>query len=332
MNPGGVQASVRTALRGRWALTVGESLMIAASAGIVTMTSAVAGGSPTTDGQALTVALAVAILAGFAWGFERSANARSVARAMDRRFGLSGAWLTAYEAESRGSSSPLANLLAREIAPAASVNRFVSEAAKSSALFLAAPLASAALWSLAIEARESSPVDRIAATRTAGTMSGSVRGEALHSEATRLAALPGLSSDLVEKLRALAAEAQALQSQPRRSAVFDPDRSAIECDIAARLEVLRHSALPSGMTPDARDGTMEGPGARIEPSPGASMHQTTPPSSVPISASGATSPGTEAAADAERGVLASRWWPTRYDSIVERWVESGRAAGDGRPR
>lgn len=332
MNPVSVSSSVRTALRGRCALTVGESFLIAVSAGLVTMAAAIAGGSPTTDGQAMIVALAVAILAGFAWGSERNADARSVARAMDRRFGLSGAWLTAYEAESRGSSSPVSNLLAREIAPAASAHRFVSEAAKSAALFLAAPLASAALWSLAIEARETARVDRIEATTTAGTMSGSVRGETLQAEATRLSALSGLSSDLVEKLHTLAAEAQALHSSGRSAAAFDLDRRAAERNLAVRMEVLRHSALSSGMTPGARDGTMVGPDARIEPSPGAAMDQTTPPPSVFVSDAGATTPGTKVAGDLERGVVASRWWLTRYDSIVERWVESGSAARDGRPR
>ena len=71
MNPGSVSSSVRTALRGRSALSVGESLLIAVSAGIVTMAAAISGGSPTTDRQALILALAVAVLAGFAWGAER---------------------------------------------------------------------------------------------------------------------------------------------------------------------------------------------------------------------------------------------------------------------
>jgi hypothetical protein len=311
---------------------VGESLLIAVSAGTVTMAATIAGGSPTTEGQALIVALGVAILAGIAWGAELSADARSVARAMDRRFGLSGAWLTAYEAESRGAPSPLSNLLAREIAPAASARRFLSEAAKSSALFLAAPLASAALWSLAIETRETVHVDRLETTTTVGRTAGSVRGETLQAEATRLAALPGLSSDLVEKLHALAADAEALHSPARRTAPFDLDRRAAERDLAVRMETLRHSALSSGMTSDSKDGTIVSPDARIEPSPGASMDKPTPPASLLIPGADSTSPAAGDAEPRERGVVASRWWLTRYDSVVERWVESGSAAGGGRPR
>jgi hypothetical protein len=332
MNSGSVSSSVGTALRGRRALSVGESLLIAASAGIATMAAAIAGGSSTTDRQALILALAVAILAGFSWGAERIADARSVARAMDRRFGLSGAWLTAYEAESRGSSSSLAGLLAREVAPAVSVSRYVGDAARSSALFLAAPLAAAALWSLAIEARDATPVDRMEPPGAAGAIPGAVRAEALRSEAARLAALPELSPDLAAKLRVLAAEAQALQSQVRPAGDLDIDRREAERRLAARMELLRHSALSSQMTPASRDGTMVGPDSRTAPSPGASMDQTTPLPSAPVPGTGAISQGTATPGDQERGVVASRWWQTQYDSIVQRWVESGRAARDGRSR
>jgi hypothetical protein len=39
---------------------------------------------------------------------------------------------------------------------------------------------------------------------------------------------------------------------------------------------------------------------------------------------GAASPAPESARE-ERGVVAGRWWPARYDSVVERWVEVRRA-------
>jgi hypothetical protein len=31
-------------------------------------------------------------------------------------------------------------------------------------------------------------------------------------------------------------------------------------------------------------------------------------------------------------VLSPRWWPARYDAVVERWLQSEQAARDGRPR
>jgi hypothetical protein len=35
---------------------------------------------------------------------------------------------------------------------------------------------------------------------------------------------------------------------------------------------------------------------------------------------------------AEGGVGASRWWPERYDGVVERWIEARRTAANGRSR
>jgi hypothetical protein len=322
MVAGVVSACVRSARRRRRLLSAGEVAVIALSVGIGTLAAAAVGGTPATDRQAQLLALAVAILAGIAWGIERRADARSIARAMDRSFGLSGAWLTAFEIESRGSASPVAALLAREIAPAVSLNRFTAEAARSSALLLAVPFVSLSLWTLATEAREA-PALVVIAPGDGGGVS---------SEAARLAETPGLPAHLVEKLRALAVEAGALRSPDRSRATPEPERAAAQRELAGRLDALRREVESSGMTRAGREGTMEGPDARIEPPPAASMHPTSTPDTAVPPSSGANPPGEAGAVPAEKGVLSPRWWPARYDAVVERWLQSEQAARDGRPR
>jgi hypothetical protein len=319
MVAGVVSARVRSARQRELLLLSGELAVVGFSAGVATLAAAAVGGTPASEVQAQVLAWTVALLAGVAWRAERRTDIGSVARSMDRFFELSGAWLTAFECESKDSASPVARLLAREIAPAVSVRRFAAGAARSSALLLAAPFVSLALWTLAAEARDATAVGSV-------LPSPAIDGGAVRSEAARLASAPGLPAPLVEKLRALAAEASALRSTP------ESERPAVERELASRLEALRREAESSGMTRAGREGTMEGPDARLEPPPAGSMVQTTPPDTASVPGSVPSSPANEVPAGAEKGVLSPRWWPARYDPIVERWLQSERAAADGRPR
>ena len=332
MATGVVHACVRSARRCGLLLFAGELVLVGVSVGLATLAAAAIGGTPSTDGQAQLVALAIAVLAGVAWRAERRTDAWSVAQAMDRFFGLSGAWMTAFECESTDSASPVGRLLAREIAPAVSVKRFAAGAARSFVLLLAAPFASLAVWTLATEAREATAVGSAGEGLAGAALSSTSGGGSVRSEAARLAATPGLPAPLVEKLHALAADAEALRSRERARATPEAERVAHEGELASRLEALRREVESSGMTRAGREGTMEGPDARLEPPPAASMVQTKPPDTAVSPGSVATPPPAEAAAGPEGGVLSPRWWPARYDPIVERWLQSERAARDGRPR
>jgi hypothetical protein len=323
---------VRTALRAQLVLVGGESLLLAVSAGLLTMAAAAAEGTSATEGQAIVAAGLVAILTAFTWGAERRADARTVARTLDRRSGLSGAVLTAFEAESGGAASPVADLLARKVAPTISVKSFVRDTARSSALLLAAPLASVALWMLAADALEVSSKRLLENSDSAVFVFGTAPWERLRSEAMHLASTPGLPAALAEKLRALADEAGRARSSVGGRAASDANRASEEPDLARRLEVLRRSAQTSGVTSGTEQGTMAGPDARVEISPDASMKDTNPRSADRTRDAGATPTVGSPQADPEGGVVASRWWPARYDAVVARWIESARATRNGRSR
>jgi len=89
------------------------------------------------------------------------------------------------------------------------------------------------------------------------------------------------------------------------------------------IEASRAPESGAGVASTARDGTMGGRDPRSEPRADDSMRETQPSMPVPNAGDGS---------DAEGGVGASRWWPARYDGVVERWIEARRAAVGGRTR
>jgi hypothetical protein len=323
MVPGTVSSIVRSALRTQLALTAAESLVLGASAALVTLAAAVAGGTAAGERQAAAAAAVTALLTACSWAIERLPRADSVARRMDGQFRLSGGVLTALETEANPSSSALAVVLSARIAPSLSRAAFARHAARSSAMLLVAPFVALTFWNLATDAQESARVDGRGAP---GAPGGAVRSDDaadLASEATRLAVTPGLPAELVDRLRALAARADELRAPSAQSA---EERGARELDLASQLEELRRAAAAgAAVTPGASDGTMAGPGARTVRDPDAAMPSVNP-SRQPAA------PGNDAASEGERGVVGSRWWPQRYDAVVERWIEARRNAGDGRNR
>ncbi|HEV8113429.1 MAG TPA: hypothetical protein VGR31_11695 [Planctomycetota bacterium] len=322
MVPGTVSSIVRSALRTQLALTAAESLVLGASAALVTLAAAVAGGTAVGERQAAAAAAVTALLTACSWAIERRPRADSVARRMDGQFRLSGGVLTALETEANPSSSALAVALSARIAPSLSRAAFARHAARSSAMLLVAPFVALTFWNLATDAQESARVDGRGAPAAPG---GTVRSDDaadLASEATRLAVTPGLPAELVDRLRALAARADELRAPSAQSA---EERGARELDLASQLEELRRAAAGAAVTPGASDGTMAGPGARTVRDPDAAMPPVNP-SRHPAA------PGNDAASEGERGVVGSRWWPQRYDAVVERWIEARRNAGDGRNR
>jgi hypothetical protein len=322
MVPGTVSSIVRSGLRTQLVLTAAESLVLGASAALVTLAAAVAGGSAAGERQAAAAAAITALLTACSWAIERLPRADSVARRMDGQFRLSGGVLTALETEANPSSSALAVVLSARVAPRLSRAAFARHAARSSAMLLVAPFVALTFWNLATDAQESARVDgRGAPNAPGGTVRSDVSAD-LASEATRLAAAPGLPAELVDRLHALAARAEELRAPSAQSA---EERRAHELDLASQLEELRRSAAGATVTPGASDGTMAGPGARTVRDPDAAMPSVNP-SRQPAA------PGSDSASEGERGVVGSRWWPQRYDAVVERWIEARRNAGDGQNR
>ena len=84
------------------------------------------------------------------------------------------------------------------------------------------------------------------------------------------------------------------------------------------------------MTPVGAEGTMEGPDLGSERSPDTSMQDNR--SDNPAQGQDAAKSAGAPLVMAEGGVLGSRWWPARFDVIVERWVENERSARDGSSR
>ncbi len=318
MATGIVSACVRSARRAQLVLTAVESVVLGASAAVVTLAAVVAGGSSAADPQAIVAAAITGALAAAAWTIERCPSVDVVARAMDRRFHLAGAVLTALEAEAHGAASALPATLSRRVAPAISTAAFARHSLRSSAVLLAAPFVALTLWSLATDVEQAVRGARAAAST-----------QDLASQATRLAARPGMSEQVVDRLRALAASADELRADPALSAA---ERGARELELARQFEELRRLALDAAVTPGASEGTMASPGARSERAPDAAMQNVKPPppqpdsGSSPAVAEGGSVPGPE------QGVVASRWWPQRYDAVVERWIEARRNARDGRSR
>jgi hypothetical protein len=329
-----VSARVRSARRAHLVLVGGESLLIGASAGLVTLAAAVAAGALAADAQAFAAAILAAILAAAAWWSERRGDEASVARAIDRNAGLSGALLTAFEAERLGSPSSLAGLLAARVAPAVSAARYLRESLRSSAALLAVPCVAAALWGLAVDGLPAQRGDRASG---GATMEGGkailAQAELLRSEAERLASSPGITAKEADELNVLAAEADRIRARAQDPGASPDLLTAHVREVSRRLEALRPALAPAGVTPGAADGTMAGPDARADRHPNASMKDPLRPDSAPPGvhapgASTASGPGSAA----EAGVGAWRWWPARYDAVVDRWIESRRAAGGGRPR
>jgi hypothetical protein len=328
-----VSARVRAAYRGRSLLVALESAVIGASAGIAALAAAIAGRAEPRDAQTIALLALVATLGAVSWWLERRAAIGDVARAIDARADWHGALTTAFESEARADASPVAALLARRLAPSVPTRRFLGGEARSSSMVLAAPFLAAAFLGAVSEGRsaaQSAPVSassRGPARGPRGSAPGalSARAEDLRAEAERLAALPGRSPEEEAALRSLAEEAQRLAAQAGRPETPLARLEGEAAELARRIEALRGATPEAGVATGDQRGTMGGPESPVDAAGDGSMRDT-PPSSPPADAR----PGTPPAPGS--GVGASRWWPERYDAIVERWVEARRAAAGGRPR
>jgi hypothetical protein len=318
MSAGVVSRRVRGAHRAHVALVIAESLVLAGSAGTVTWAATLARLQSGAGAQAISIALLVSAFAGAAWALERLEDPASVARAIDRRQGLRGAVLTAFQAEASSASSDLARLLGSRVASELSSLRFLGTAVRSSAALLALPCLSIAVASLAIDAARDPgrPVPAVDPSARSGFGSGAAGwAEVLEGQAELLAATPGIARELEVESRRISEDAAAMRARilvgGKSSAESENELRSLE----HRLALLRQAIRPGTVTAEEPRGRMAGPDSGTDESPDGSMRAETDLPRPTDTADG----GRE-----ERGVLASRWWASRYDGIVDRWIASRR--------
>ena len=306
MAAGTVSAKVRVAHHGRLALVAAESALVGSAAAIATLAAGVAAGVDPGDPQLRVVLALAGILGAGSWWMERREDAASVARAIDRRSGWDGALTTAFEAESAADPSPVAAALARSLAPRIAPGRFLAGESRASIALLAAPCLAAALLAAILEGR-TTPSDPTAhgSSRRSSTAASLGRAADARDRALRLAGTPGIADVEADELRALAERA------PR---IDGTALAELEAELARRERAIENSRSTSpgaGVASEGPDGTM---GGRAPGGEGPAPDPMRTPSS-PGPDAGGTARG------AEGGVGAARWWPERYDGVVERWIE-----------
>ena len=329
-----VSSKVRVAHRGRNLLVGIESALVGLSAAIATLAAGATVRMDAGDPQARILLAVVGILGALSWWMDRSEDPRSVARSIDRRSGWAGALTTAFEAESTLDRSAVAAALAQKLAPLVSPRRFLAREARSSAAVLAAPLLALAFLGAVLEARTSQE-DRTVLDPRPGSSAAALRDRSadLGARARRLAASPEVSAEDAASLEALAERAHRLgagaveRSSPGAPVESIPELEAEMGRLARRIEASRAPVSGAGVAPVGPDGTMGGRDPRSE-RPADDPMRTTPPPNPPANA-----PALNAqAGGVEGGVGAPRWWPQRYDGVVERWIETRRASSGGRSR
>ena len=325
MATGVVSGRLRATYRAHVALVLAESLLLAGSAGIATGAATLARLPADAEGQAIAIALLVSALAGASWALERIGDRASVAREVDRQRGSKGAVLTAFQAESAGDASGLAQLLGSRVAHEVSTRSYARAAVRSSAPLLALPWLAIALWSLAVDSAGAPARDSIRSSSSA-SVAGHAAG--IRSRAERLATTRELGAEVEAELARIAEDATALAAARVQPGIPASDTASELRDLERRLDVLQRSIPRETVTAGDGDGTMAGPDSGIDPGSDASMRDRTTPARPVELEPGAPVPGGPAPASgsAERGVLASRWWPPRYDAVVDRWVATRRHA------
>jgi hypothetical protein len=150
------------------------------------------------------------------------------------------------------------------------------------------------------------------------------------SVATRALSPAAASSELdgaIDRVRALSersdASSKSVRDEPSATTELDRARRALE---SARAELARNASDARSRTDRARVAEpSRNDGERSAPSIIAR------PDVVPPDPSEPTERSSGASAAEERGASGGRWWPERYDAIVERWVEMQRASSPPSP-
>lgn len=311
------------------------------------------------DGSAASLPLfVVAGAAGVAAGAmlwrERPPRAASVARRADARAGLEGALPTVLDVlqragrqEPQPQTSAVTGLLASRVAARVTARDLARAALPRSPLAIVAPLAGAALVALALE-RAAPPAVIPTSTASSGLRAAAQQSRARGATATadvldaatrRVEAAERLPSGpegdraraaATAELARLAATLEARPDAPDRRLDSDLEaaagRAALERAIAAldprtdpsRGEPGGGSASSGGGEAGGGGGLRAGQGLANQPGDGRMLGP--PAGGEPGTAQAGPVAGAAASGGPGRGVPAARWWPRRYDDVVERYL------------
>jgi len=276
--------------------------------------------------SAVGVAAMCGALVAALWWREQSLAPHQVARLVDRRLELRGAFATAHEAEQRASSS-LARALAARAARSLGVRELRRALPPPAFAWLAAPVVAASVW-LAADAVRPAAAPELAALaeqlreRVAGVPGA--EGEQLRERAEQLARAAGAASSdpapLVQALERTVEALRALEADAAAVAGLELELQALDQRLAAAARRLRDganapgngggnaSALQSGAQQRTMAGSTDDGHNRRHPAlERAAPGELSPQPLVPT-------------VDApESAVLAGPWWPPHHDAVVEAW-------------
>lgn len=304
-----------------------QSLSLALCASFVVAASIELDGGEFAGAAAFGVALLCGVLVAALWWREQSLAPHEVARLVDRRLELRGAFATAHEAEQRASSS-LARALAARAARSLGVRELRRALPPPAFVWLAAPVVAASVWLAADVVRPAAAPELAAlAEQLRESVAGvpGVEGEQLRERADQLARAAGAaaSADSAPLVRALerAVEAlRALEADGSASSGLELELQALDQRLAAAARRLREgadapgngggnaSALQSGAQQRTMAGSTDDGHNRRHPAlERAAPGELSPQPLVPT-------------VDApESAVLAGPWWPAHHDAVVDAW-------------
>jgi len=212
-----------------------ESFFLGVTAMLIAVCAAVHAGAALDDVGAWLAGLLAGYFAGASWWVERRPDITRLARKVDKRLRLGGLLVTAFECESAGDDSLVAQLLGERVRRNVSVMDVVRAALPNSIPFLAPPFAAAALLAATLD---EPPTDRSwVAPRTLALMTEmeNVRESVLDSiEAGEL------DADLLQQALALETQARVLA---RKSASADGEAEDLREDLESLDRSLTDLAL-----------------------------------------------------------------------------------------
>lgn len=341
-----LHAATERAVRLHRAFRMFECVAAGILGGAIVLAAGLVSGADVERDLVLVSATVAVLTTSLAWR-ERPPRSADVVRRADRAADLDGALATALDAsraapDARATSTELAAALTARVRAVVGPRQLARAARPRSPLLIAAPLVGAALVAFAFETRprivqrDTGAVEALrgaaSATRSAGS---AATADTLEIEARRLEtaqARDPADLDALETARA------AIEALARDLPVADPARGPLErvlSDLgggdtgpAARSDPREPGASVAGgkaasdagfgasgtsaagspasaaLANGSSDGRMFGPPAGGEPSPGSGLP-----------ANGTAGPGGPG-----RGVTSARWWPSRYDDVVARYL------------
>lgn len=311
--------------------------LAAAGAGVA---AALISGSAASERMALCACgLLCGVSMAATWWVERAKlSDLELAQRIDRKLGVDGALATAFELRARGGAGALASLLEQRVLAAVDLRSLRSAMPAAGWIWLAPPAAGAALVAMALElpARP-----RIVPYEAPSVGYAGARPSALERARDVLdRALAASDPRAADRRRAeLDAALLALGPEGRRN--LEPGESVAAADalasrLSAALAELSPAAAPRPGSPGGAAGQGNGGAAAEAGDSGLAigsgertMVGSNRPAAAPVVPAPESKPSMSGGAD-EAGTLAGRWWPERYDPVVQGWRRALAARKPGR--